>query len=706
MIIAVSPSELVTRPGDGLRSAVLVAQVTGMAALGVAGLVLPLVALGLSLAVAAASLACARGWSPRARAVRKGLSLAVLTGTAVAMVGGLSLAGSEPVLVALPLALAGLTLAHALVLETVRDLLVAVTISCATLVLATGLVTGTAVLLPLLLAWPALVCALVLAHRERHRTAGVAATRTSGVVSASRVLVRTTAGAVALAVLGGAVVFLLLPRPDGSAEPRWGNRLAESLGASGPRLPASGYVSGDMDLRARGDLPDTPVVRVPADSPHRWRGAYLVDYDGATWRGDSSDLPLVRPLTGGWSVVVDGDEVGLPAAAARTDEVVLERGFSGEVLAPGSTRFVGTAGGLVTNGSGRLLLDGASTGAGSAPSYVVGSASTERDAEVLRAAEGADLSDPRWTALPDDVPDRVGRLAAEVTAGTATRYEAVRAVEDFLGTHAAYDLGAPLPPPGADNVDHFLFVDRVGFCMHFASAEAVMLRSVGIPARIATGFAGGEPAQDGTRVMKGTNAHAWVEVWYPGVGWVESDPTPAAALGSDPGPGQRLVAVVNRLLEGETSWRWTVAGGLVLVVGTGLALLLLLRWARAAHRHRRPLRAGSQPRGPLLQALSRLDVVLERTGRPRLPAESAAELFSRLPWDDDRAHALRTLQRELYGSGGTSTTEAEEAARVLDRIGALVEVGAGARSTQAAGRAPTVGTLLSGRGHRPRWPRE
>ena len=117
------------------------------------------------------------------------------------------------------------------------------------------------------------------------------------------------------------------------------------------------------------------------------------------------------------------------------------------------------------------------------------------------------------------------QLSAELVAGAPTRYDAVLAVERYLRANATYRLDSPVPPRGQDAVDHFLFEARTGFCEQFASAEAVLLRAAGIPARLATGFSGGSGTADG-RLLKAADAHAWVEVWYPGVGWAASDRRP------------------------------------------------------------------------------------------------------------------------------------------------------------------------------------
>ena len=110
------------------------------------------------------------------------------------------------------------------------------------------------------------------------------------------------------------------------------------------------------------------------------------------------------------------------------------------------------------------------------------------------------------------------------------------AIEAYLHAHERYRLDSPVPAEGADAVDDFLFVSHEGFCEHFASAEAVLLRAVGVPARLVTGFSGGTP-QGAERVLLGSDAHAWVQV---GRGRPWSGPT------RPPGPPSRRTGTAGR----------------------------------------------------------------------------------------------------------------------------------------------------------------
>ena len=110
----------------------------------------------------------------------------------------------------------------------------------------------------------------------------------------------------------------------------------------------------------------------------------------------------------------------------------------------------------------------------------------------------------------------------------------VRAFESWIGANVVYDLDAPTPAEGVDAVDDFLFSSRRGFCEQIASALAVMLRTQGVPARLATGYLPGERDRlSGVWKVRASDAHAWVEVWFPESGWQAFDPTAEVPFGGE-----------------------------------------------------------------------------------------------------------------------------------------------------------------------------
>ena len=119
--------------------------------------------------------------------------------------------------------------------------------------------------------------------------------------------------------------------------------------------------------------------------------------------------------------------------------------------------------------------------------------------------------------------ERVLSLTRRIIAGARTDYAAITRIQAFLVANYAYDQDVPL---SEDPIPAFLFEDRAGYCQQFSGAMALMLRMSGIPARVVSGFAPGVPQAGGSYSVSDTDAHSWVEVLYPGIGWVTVDPTP------------------------------------------------------------------------------------------------------------------------------------------------------------------------------------
>lgn len=133
----------------------------------------------------------------------------------------------------------------------------------------------------------------------------------------------------------------------------------------------------------------------------------------------------------------------------------------------------------------------------------------------------------RYTSLPDSIPDRVHGLADEIATGAgsgASVYDLAKGIELFLRQYP-YSLEVELPPVGSDPVDFFLFEQQAGYCDYYASAMVVLARSLGIPARMATGYLPQAMDEDGQQIIYQINAHSWAEVYFAGYGWVEFEPT-------------------------------------------------------------------------------------------------------------------------------------------------------------------------------------
>ncbi len=125
---------------------------------------------------------------------------------------------------------------------------------------------------------------------------------------------------------------------------------------------------------------------------------------------------------------------------------------------------------------------------------------------------------------------RISKLAEQITASAPSNYDKAVAMEQYLSTHFGYTLEMSRSLP-QDPLANFLFERKRGHCEYFASSMAVMLRSLGIPSRIVTGFRGGEFNDlTGQYVVRASDAHSWVEAFFPGFGWLSFDPTPAGSV--------------------------------------------------------------------------------------------------------------------------------------------------------------------------------
>jgi transglutaminase-like putative cysteine protease len=570
--------------------------------------------------------------------------------------------------------------ANALVQDSLRDLYVGLSLTCATLVLAAGLATGSAVALPLVVGVSLVVACLGLLGAARirggHRPPPGAGLRTAGMLATSSVAV----------VVVGLLAFLLVPHPSGlHSKGRLANavrgvsNLPSALqGASAPApRTTSGYI-GRLDLRMRGELPSDPVASVPAAAPELWRAQVFTTYDGASWYPAPADLSLLPASTAHTYVVPR--EPGSPGPPTRTDTVLLAPTLpTALVLSPGQPTSITTSGQPARSSQGSYWF----VRRGQGEDYQV--ASIGYDALHPRAGtkagrDPADLTDAAWTRLPGTVPARVLELGRSLAAGAKDRSEAVARVEAYLRTHDSYRLDAPVPALGQDAVDAFLFGSHQGFCEQFASAEAVLLRAAGIPARVATGYAYGRPGSAGRRLFIASDAHAWVEVYSPGVGWTSSDPTAGAPLSVDhPGPLHRLASALRRALS-TSAGRALLA--LLLVSAVGLAMLVARFTIRALSQASRG-RPTPQP-DRLLGALGRLEAALARDGRARAPGETLIELGRRLALEDaGSTHAVEALQvlgRASYAPSPPCAPDRVRAAAALETYAARVEELAGQKN--------------------------
>jgi protein-glutamine gamma-glutamyltransferase len=262
-------------------------------------------------------------------------------------------------------------------------------------------------------------------------------------------------------------------------------------------------------------------VEFPGGAPERpertyWRGRSFDHFDGERWSRTPSPRPVDPPVgryLQRWGGVGGAARVygGPPGARVLfTQHPLLS-------LEPRSAIRVRR------EASGDVLFFGSD-----APVYDVLSARPMPPERLLRASAGPDPPGASAYLQLPPLPPRVLRLADSLAAGAGDRIDEVRAVEGWLRSELAYTLELPRTRREA-GIDAFLFERRAGHCEYFSTAMVVLLRARGIPARNVTGFAGGEwNPFGGYLAVTGNNAHSWVEVFFPDVGWVPFEPTPAA----------------------------------------------------------------------------------------------------------------------------------------------------------------------------------
>ena len=147
----------------------------------------------------------------------------------------------------------------------------------------------------------------------------------------------------------------------------------------------------------------------------------------------------------------------------------------------------------------------------------------------------------KYLQLPENFSPRIQELAQQITADAQTPYEKAAAITRYLRENIVYSQTIPETPRNKDPLEWVLFEYKQAYCVYYASSEIMMLRSVGIPARMAVGFAQGE--RDGNKyTVRRLHSHAWPEVYFPGIGWVEFEPTAGQAPLDRPLPPQDLAA--------------------------------------------------------------------------------------------------------------------------------------------------------------------
>ena len=311
-----------------------------------------------------------------------------------------------------------------------------------------------------------------------------------------------------------AIAALLAAALVAGAAPVAADSVGAAPGGGTPTMEADLVYAGDT-VSISGPIQLSPEVRyrVQADEEAYWRVASYDRYTGDGWvrsQGGSAGDGLASPpgdsRTLEQEYTAEADIATLPAAWRATDvsgvPVPVQVAGNGD-LEPASP-----------------LAEG--------ESYDVTSEVPTASPGQLRSAgtEYPDEVEERYTQLPASTPDRVGDRTERLTANADNPYDTARVIEEWLKEEYRYSL--EVERPEGDIADAFLFEMDAGYCTYYATTMVAMLRTQGIPARFVTGYSPGQQVDDDEWVVRGSNAHAWVEVYFPGHGWIEFDPTPAA----------------------------------------------------------------------------------------------------------------------------------------------------------------------------------
>jgi len=326
--------------------------------------------------------------------------------------------------------------------------------------------------------------------------------------------------------LGATAIFFLLPRVSSSY-----------LSAYAPENDIATGFSDEVRLGRIGQIQQSSslVMRIKIDGdPHgafdlKWRGISLSIFDGRTWSNPHA-RNLLTNREGRFvfaQAASRNTENPLEQTSRRVHYRVLMEPFSTNVffLAPTPLSLEGNYHAIATDAGGAMFnLDPEHA----VTRYEATSNIAEPSADELRAAP--DFYPPEILRSGLQLPQtdsRIARLASQITSSAPTNYDKAVALESYLRTHFGYTLQLPHTPP-RDPIADFLFERKQGHCEYFASAMAVMLRTLQIPSRVVNGFRTGE-FNDVTAqyLIRGSDAHSWVEAYFPGYGWISFDPTPA-----------------------------------------------------------------------------------------------------------------------------------------------------------------------------------
>lgn len=271
----------------------------------------------------------------------------------------------------------------------------------------------------------------------------------------------------------------------------------------------------------------TTSGEIPKNQRIYWRSKVYESYDDATWQEGEQKQLLLEP---GTEFI---QPIGIPGEIIATYRVKASLPL-GDYFFPGELISINNPANFIYS----LQDDGGRDIIAVEPENTILSGNSYRIQVLIKPAEEAALIgniieipawiNKRYLQVPESIFPKVQDLAQRITLGKTTNYEKTVAVTNYLRSNFEYQEELDVPENTRDRIEWFLFEGKKGYCNYYASAEVILLRSLGIPARLAVGFSEGEVSEDGLiHTVKEKHRHAWPEVFFPEIGWVIFEPTPS-----------------------------------------------------------------------------------------------------------------------------------------------------------------------------------
>jgi hypothetical protein len=517
-------------------------------------------------------------------------------------------------------------------------------------------------------------------------------------VLGDRVSARHAASAVGLCLVTAIVAMLVAPALDRHKPWLDYQALAGNLAPKTLDTFDWSQTYGPINWPRRGRT----VLEVKAARPDYWKAEDLDVFDGRAWTqgivpGQENSPSLSHRALRRWSQTIQvtlqdmktSDVIGAGTSShpAHVSQPVVA-GFSagtwttGTALAPGDSYTVkvyapqpsarqlqaaGTNYAGLSEGYRTILLPAQAVPGAAASAQIVfpvfHAASAVQNVIGLPVASGASIVEA--SAYGDAY-----RLAQRLARQAATPYAFALSVERLLAHGYAYNQNPPVRPYPLES---FLFADRRGYCQQFAGAMALLMRMGGVPARVAVGFTPGVRDAAHRWAVTDLDAHAWVEVWFPKIGWVKFDPTPpvdpalsgitsvasGVAVGTSsratrsakrPNRAASLSSHVTGTTPGARHSRG--GGGEAAVIAGAIALVALLLIGMAVTR----------PLGSTEALVAELERALERSGRPLAGGATLAQLERRMHASADATAYVRALRLARFGGRQATPTRAQRRA--------------------------------------------